>query len=119
MLSLTLVSLRRLCAGTFRGAADSNPWSLLRSARDRSSTPKADLIYRMKSWPELTDGARTAEIFRILSVMSSQPVNRQWLQARCSLLPEDLDKFLGHLVAQGALEVIDPANFAGREPARA
>lgn len=110
MLSLTLDSLRRLTG--MRLGADATPISVLRPA-------SADLIYRMKSWPELSDGARTAEIYRILSVMSSQPVNRQWLQARCSLLPEELDRFLGQLVEQGALEVIDPARFAGREPARA
>ena len=47
--------------------------------------------------------------------MSSQPVNRQWLLARCRLTPEQLDKLLMKLVADGALEVIDPARFAGRE----
>ena len=81
--------------------------------------PGADLIYRLKSWPELGDSERTAEIYRILSVMSSQPVNRQWLAARCTMPAQDLDKLLRQLVAQGALEVIDPARFAGREPLQA
>jgi hypothetical protein len=116
MLSLTLVSLRRLCAGSLRGAAEANPFSVSRSPKPPA---QPDLIYRMKAWPELNGTIRTAEIYRILSVMSSQPVNRQWLQARCTLTPDELDRFLVQLVEQGALEVIDPASFAGRAPARA
>jgi hypothetical protein len=114
MLSMTLVSLRRFWVGSLRGAADAMPFSFSRPAQPEG----ADLIYRLKAWPQLEDGARTAEIYRILSVMSSQPVNRQWLHARCTLPPHELDKFLEHLVDQGAVEVIDPARFAGREPAR-
>jgi hypothetical protein len=50
--------------------------------------------------------------------MSSQPVNRQWLLARCQMAPQQLDELLVQLVADGAVEVIDPARFAGRDPAR-
>jgi len=82
-----------------------------------SLRPAPDLIFRMKSWPRLPEDGRTAEIYRLLSVMSSQPVNRQWLLARCSLTPKQLDKLLNHLIADGALEVIDPARFAGRHAA--
>ena len=80
-----------------------------------SVRPGVDLIFRMKSWPQLPEDGRTAEIYRVLSVMSNQPVNRQWLLARCSLTPKQLDKLLNQLVADGALEVIDPARFAGRQ----
>lgn len=80
-----------------------------------SIRPAPDLIFRMKSWPELPEDGRTAEIYRVLSVMSNQPVNRNWLLARCSLAPKQLDKLLDHLIADGALEVIDPARFAGRQ----
>lgn len=81
--------------------------------------PRADLIFRMKSWPQLPEDGRTADIYRVLSVMSHQPVNRQYLLARCRLAPQQLDKLLMKLVQQGALEVIDPARFAGREPTAA
>src|SRR3954463_4994280 len=77
--------------------------------------PKGDLIFRMKSWPQLPEDGRTADIYRVLSVMSNQPVNRGWLLARCRMAPAQLDKLLMRLVADGALEVIDPARFAGRE----
>jgi hypothetical protein len=79
----------------------------------------ADLIYRMKAWPQLPESGRTAEIYRMLSIMSSQPVNRQWLLDRFRMAPQQLDALLSQLVAEGAVEVIDPARFAGREPARA
>jgi hypothetical protein len=85
----------------------------------RPRAPGGDLIFRLKAWPKLPDAGRTAEIYRMLSVMSSQPVNRQWLLARSRMAPHQLDELLVQLVAEGALEVIDPARFAGREPARA
>jgi hypothetical protein len=69
----------------------------------------------MRSWPQLPEDGRTADIYRVLSVMSHQPVNRQYLLARCRLAPAQLDKLLTRLVEEGALEVIDPARFAGRE----
>ncbi len=121
MLSLTFVSLRRLLGGS---PTDAHTHSFQETrpvpipapvARGRS----AELIFRLKAWPELGDSERTAEIYRILSVMSSQPVNRQWLAARCTMPAQDLDKLLHHLVSQGSLEVIDPARFAGREPLQA
>jgi hypothetical protein len=76
------------------------------------ATQGRDLIFRLKAWPQLPEEGRTAEIYRILSVMSSQPVNRQWLQARCRMAPHQLDLLLARLMADGALEVIDPARFA-------
>jgi len=78
-----------------------------------------DLIFRLKAWPQLPESGRTAEIYRMLSVMSSHPVNRQWLLARCRLEPQQLDQLLVQLVADGALEVIDPARFASHDAARA
>jgi hypothetical protein len=74
-----------------------------------------DLIFRMKSWPQLPEHGRTAEVYRILSVMSSQPVNRRWLIAHCRMAPHELDSLLMQLVADGALEAIDPAQFGGRQ----
>ena len=80
---------------------------------------RPDLICRLKAWPQLPEDGRTAEIYRMLSVMSSQPVNRQWLLARCRMAPQQLDRLLGQLVQDGALEVIDPARFAGRDAVQA
>lgn len=117
MLSTTFVSLRRLLGGSRLEANGSSFHDTRPGAAARSRG--ADLIFRLKAWPQLGDAERTAEIYRILSVMSSQPVNRQWLGARCTMPPQALDKLLGQLVAQGALEVIDPARFAGREPLQA
>ena len=74
--------------------------------------PAHDLIFRMRSWPQLPEDGRTADVYRVLSVMSQQPVNRQYLLARCRMTPPQLDKLLQRLVADGALEVIDPARFA-------
>ena len=106
---LTL-SLRGLF-GARRKEASSRLFQSTRPAAGRRPAG-ADLIFRMKSWPQLPEDGRTADIYRVLSVMSSQPVNRQWLLARCSMTPQQLDKLLMKLVADGALEVIDPARFA-------
>ena len=84
--------------------------ALFQSTRPRPPGP--DLIFRMRSWPQLPEDGRTADVYRVLSVMSQQPVNRQYLLARCRMTPPQLDKLLQRLVADGALEVIDPARFA-------
>lgn len=70
------------------------------------------LIFRLKAWPSLPEAGRTAEIYRMLSVMSCQPVNRQWLLGRCTMPPGELDALLLKLMADGALEVIDPSGFS-------
>lgn len=115
MLTLTL---RRLLGGRRRQA----PRHAFAGTRPASVQPRLrgdDLIFRLKAWPQLPEDGRTAEVYRMLSVMSSQPVNRRWLVERCRMAPQQLDKLLAQLVREGALEVIDPAAFAGREPARA
>src|ERR1700759_2790221 len=103
MLSLTFVSLRRLLGGSPSDALthfqETRPVPTAR-ARSHAIGRNADLIFRLKAWPELGDTERTAEIYRILSVMSSQPVNRQWLAARCTMPSQDLDKLLRQLVDQ-------------------
>lgn len=118
MLTSTLDTLRRLLAPGRREAEDASAFAATRPATGPRLNG-ADLIFRLKAWPQLPEAGRTAEIYRMLSVMSSQPVNRQWLLARSSLAPRQLDELLLKLVADGALEVIDPARFAGREPCRA
>ena len=70
------------------------------------------LIFRLKAWPSLPEAGRTAEIYRMLSVRSCQPVNRQWLLGRCTMPPGELDALLLKLMADGALEVIDPSGFS-------
>jgi hypothetical protein len=89
--------------------------SRFRATMPFGSGATPDLIFRMKSWPQLPEHGRTAEVYRILSVMSSQPVNRRWLLARCRMAPRELDSLLMQLVADGALEAVDPAKFAGRQ----
>ena len=69
-------------------------------------------IFRLKAWPSLPESGRTAEIYRMLSVMSSQPVNRQWLLSRCTMAPGQLDALLLKLMDDGVLEVIDPSGFS-------
>ena len=109
MLNSTLDTLRRLLAPG-RREADEGPFAATVPASGRRL--RSDLIFRLKSWPQLPEDGRTAEIYRILSVMSSQPVNRHWLLARCRMAPHQLDALMLKLVAEGAVEVIDPARFA-------
>ncbi len=88
------------------------PFATTQPAGAAPRLARADLIFRLKAWPQLPESGRTAEVYRMLSVMSSQPVNRQWLLARCHLAPRQLDALLLRLQAEGALEVIDPLQFA-------
>jgi hypothetical protein len=74
--------------------------------------PRSDLIFRLRAWPRLPEDGRTAEVYRMLSVMSNQPVNRHWLLTRFALAPQQLDALLQHLVDDGSVEVIDPTGFA-------
>jgi hypothetical protein len=117
MLTLPLDTLRRLLALGRREATDGTAFEPTRPVSAQRLA--GHLIFRLKAWPQLPESGRTAEIYRMLSVMSSQPVNRQWLLARCSMPPAQLDALLLQLMAEGAVEVIDPAQFAGREPCRA
>lgn len=107
MLSSTLNTLRRLLD---RREAHGGPFATTRPAA--GARFRGDLIFRLKAWPQLPEDGRTAEVYRILSVMSSQPVNRHWLLARCRMAPHQLDALMLKLVAEGAVEVIDPARFA-------
>ena len=116
MLTTTLQAIRRLLVPG-RGQAEPGKFAATRPLAGQGLRP--NLIFRLKAWPQLPEDGRTAEIYRILSVMSSQPVNRQWLLARCSLAPRELDRLMLKLVAEGAVEVIDPAGFARAEPCRA
>ena len=109
MLTLTLDALRRLLGP---GRHEARRPRLAASAAAARPGFRADLIFRLKAWPQLPEDGRTAEIYRILSVMSSQPVNRQWLLARCKMAPRAVDALMAKLVAEGAVEVIDPARFA-------
>lgn len=114
MLTTTLETMRRLFgAGRGSGARD-EAWAPT-AFEAEAATPAANLIYRLRSWPELPEIGRTADIYRIFSVMSQRPVNRQWILARSRMAPEQLDQLLLMLEAEGVLEVIDPRRFAGRE----
>ena len=110
MLTLTLDAVRRVVALARRGSADADGFESTRPFSGRLRT--SHLIFRLKSWPSLPEAGRTAETYRMLSVMSNQPVNRKWLLARFGMAPQRLDRLLTQLVADGALEVIDPARFA-------
>jgi len=69
------------------------------------------MIYRLRSWPDLPQQQRTAPIYRMLSVMSSRPVNRTWILAHSRMQPRQIDGLLAGLVAQGVVEAIDPSGF--------
>ena len=114
MLTLTLDTMRRLF-GAGRGPKN----AFAPTAFEHDTVPGGDLIYRLKAWPELPETGRTAEIYRIFSVMSQRPVSRQWMLARSRMEPAQLDRLLLTLEADGVLEVIDPSRFAGREPCQA
>lgn len=71
--------------------------------------PRTDdgLIYRLKHWPSLPSPIRTAEVLRLLSVMSHRAVNRRWMLAHSKLEDSQLEALLRRLIAKGDVEVID------------
>ncbi|KQT13683.1 hypothetical protein [Ramlibacter sp. Leaf400] len=68
-----------------------------------------DLVYRLKRWPELPTAMRTAEVLRLLSLLSSRPLRRSWILERTRLGEEHLEMLTKRLSAQGALDIFDPA----------
>jgi len=70
------------------------------------------LVYRLKHWPELPTPLRKASVFRALSVMSQRPVNRGWIVRHSKMRPAEIEDLLHHLATQGALQVIDVAQYA-------
>ena len=65
------------------------------------------LIYRLKHWPTLPSAIRTADVLRLLSVMSHRAVNRRWIRAHTRLEAAQIESLLRRLVARGEVEVID------------
>lgn len=86
---------------------------LFNSSLRQDRGPDADdgLIYRLKHWPSLPDSYKTANVYRVLSLMSNRRVNRNWIQVHSKLPAEQLDRLLRRLVDNGALEVIDASKF--------
>lgn len=85
--------------------------------REEAQAPEGSgQIYRLKHWPHLPSGQKTADIYRTLSVMSNRPVNRRWILASSRMRPEQVDRLLERLVAEGAVEVIDSSRFNDQAP---
>lgn len=73
--------------------------------------PQDGLVYRLKRWPDLPSPARTADVLRLLSLMSHRPVNRRWMLSYSRLDAEHVDALLRRLVDRGEVDVIDPSAF--------
>ena len=69
------------------------------------------LIYRLKYWPRLPSATRTAEVLRLLSMMSHRPVNRRWMLSHTRMGAASMDRLLQGLIDRGAVEVIDTSRF--------
>ena len=106
MVTLSLDFLRRLFGAAGPRASSASSFA------SGDFAPGSDLIYRLKAWPRLPEAGRTAEIYRMLSIMSSRPVNRQWILTRVRMERRQLEAMLRQWVSDGAIEVIDPDRFA-------
>ncbi|MBA3773573.1 MAG: hypothetical protein H0X13_14115 [Ramlibacter sp.] len=83
----------------------------LPSERSPVEHPSDGLIYRLRHWPELPDSSRTADVYRALSMMSTQPINRHWIVSHSKLDGRQVDRLLQGLVDDGAVEVIDASKY--------
>lgn len=81
------------------------------SSRLATASAPGDLIYRLRHWPTLPSAMRTADVLRLLSLMSSRPVSRSWMLAHSRLPARRIEALLDRLTAQGALEEINPASY--------
>lgn len=81
------------------------------SERNFADDETDGLAYRLKHWPELLTMERTADILRTLSVMSSRPVNRNWILTHSRLHARQVDSLLEQLMADDAVEVIDTSKY--------
>lgn len=65
------------------------------------------LTYRLRRWPPLPGACRTARVFRVLDLMSRQPVSQGWLLDRSGLTPVQVGELILNLVVQRAVDVSD------------
>jgi hypothetical protein len=99
------------------GWARRTSWSAFSELRGSSfpdtelTVPAGEPIYRLRHWPSLPSALRTADVLRLLSLMSNRPLNRSWMLKHSRLGAARIDALLEKLVQQGALEVIDTSDF--------
>lgn len=86
-------------------------WLASRPDAAAEALPEDGLVYRLKRWPDLPSRARTADVLRLLSVMSHRPVNRRWMLSHSRLGAGHVDALLRRLVERGDVEVIDASGF--------
>jgi hypothetical protein len=102
--SATLFSWARRTSSSLGARA----WLPARPAAIEPDVPADDgIIYKLRHWPSLPSGIRTAEVFRLLSVMSHRAVTRRWMLAHTHLEAAQIEALLRRLVARGEVEVID------------
>lgn len=89
-----------------------------RSREPEPARAACGLAYRLRHWPDLPPGMRTADVLRLLSLMSNRPVSRHWILVYSTLTAQRLDRLVERLSAQDALEVIDTSGFPA-DPAAA
>lgn len=96
-------------------ARRASSWGNLREASSESAMAERDstpgLIYRLRRWPTLPASLKTADVLRLLSLMSSRPVSHAWILTHGNVRREKLERLLLHLRSQEALETINPASF--------
>lgn len=78
---------------------------------DSSRPQRSEQTYRLRRWPTLPPLMRTAAVLRMLSVMSTRPVNRDWMLRHSGLGPTMVDQLIERLQRDDALDAIDSAPF--------
>lgn len=60
--------------------------------------------YRLRAWPILPPGVRTAPVLRVLSRMTLESVAHDWFLDQTRLRPAQAEELLANLVALGYVE---------------
>jgi hypothetical protein len=69
----------------------------------------------LRHGPSLPPSLRTADVLRLLALMSNRPVNRSWMLKHSRVRAERIERLLDLLLQQEAMEVIDTSSFAEPE----
>lgn len=113
----TITEWARRTGSSFGGSRPQLPDSVFPATVAAEPDTPGDRIYRLRHWPDLPASLRTAEVLQLVSLLSSRPLRRSWILSRTRLDAQRLDLLARCLLAQQALDVLDPASLPADRPA--
>lgn len=88
-----------------RRPATSQASTLVVAVRGDARNEETGPAFRLRNWPPLPGACRTARVFRVLDLMSRQPLSQEWLHSSSGLTPTQVDELILNLVVHRAVDV--------------